>query len=71
MRAIDLPPAGELPWRTARLCDASECIRVAHFAGTIVLGDSKNPDGPVLTASRQEWTAFLARIKNGHWTTSG
>ncbi len=31
----------------------------------IVIGDSKNPDGPMLSYSRSEWVAFVEGIRQG------
>jgi len=31
----------------------------------IVIGDSKNPDGPSLSYSRAEWAAFVEGIRQG------
>jgi hypothetical protein len=33
----------------------------------ILLGDSKNPDGPVLSYTRAEWEAFVTGIKRGEF----
>jgi hypothetical protein len=30
----------------------------------VAVRDSKNPDGPILTFTRDEWRAFLNKIKN-------
>lgn len=56
---------GELNWRVALTCSGGECIRVASQGDEIVIGDSKNPNGPVLTYSRTEWHAFVGGIRQG------
>jgi Domain of unknown function (DUF397) len=38
---------------------------VAFHEGGVVLRDAKNPDGPVLHFTRQEWEAFVAGIEDG------
>ncbi|WP_433374862.1 DUF397 domain-containing protein [Streptosporangium sp. CA-115845] len=43
--------------------------KVERMAGTerlLLVRDSKNPDGPVLSFPPREWGAFLASIKGGH-----
>jgi len=59
--------AGELSWRTARQCDGGTCVRVAPYEGKILIGDSKNPDGPLFSSSRDEWNAFVARVRRGEF----
>ena len=56
---------GNLTWRVARDCDGGSCIRVAPSAGMILIGDSKNPDGLVLSYTRAEWDAFVRGIRRG------
>lgn len=34
----------------------------------LLVRDSKDPDGPVLALTPEEWDAFLASIKGGHLT---
>jgi hypothetical protein len=58
-------PSGELSWRVARLCNGGACVRVAANGDMVLVGDSKNPDGPVLSYSRPEWLAFVAGIRQG------
>lgn len=36
------------------------CVQVRLADGAVQVRDSKDPDGPVLTFTRDEWTAFLA-----------
>jgi uncharacterized protein DUF397 len=59
------PDQGALAWRIARNCNGGACIRVAPSGKMIVLGDSKNPDGPVLRYTRSEWGEFIAGVKHG------
>ena len=41
------------------------CVEVDHsLPGDIAVRDSKNPDGPVLIISRDEWASFIARIRS-------
>ena len=39
------------------------CVEVAHDPHVVAVRDSKNPDGPVLTFSRDEWASFLTRLR--------
>lgn len=59
------PTLSNLSWRVARNCNGGNCIRVAPRADMIVIGDSKNPDGPMLSYSRSEWVAFVEGIRQG------
>ena len=63
----DIPSSARaiLAWRVARDCDAGTCISVAPHQGMIVIGDTKNPDGPVLSYSHDEWFTFVQGIRQG------
>lgn len=39
------------------------CVEVADLPGMLLVRDSKDPDGPVLTFSRDAWTAFLDHLR--------
>ena len=54
-----------LAWRVARTCQGGSCVRVAYTGGTILIGDTKNPDGDVLTYTVSEWQEFVAGVKQG------
>jgi hypothetical protein len=56
---------GELNWRVARLCNGGSCVRVAPHGDTVVIGDTKNPDGPILSYSRAEFRDFVEGIRQG------
>jgi hypothetical protein len=56
---------GQLSWRTALQCNGGECVRVVPSGDMIVIGDTKNPNGPFLEYSRAEWKTFAEGIKQG------
>jgi hypothetical protein len=42
----------------------SNCVEVASsLPGVVAVRDSKNPDGPILTFSRDEWASFITRLR--------
>ena len=52
-------------WRVATSCAGGNCVQVAAIGDEIAVRDSKNPDGPVLMYSVEEWQAFLDGAKKG------
>ena len=54
----------QLSWRTAYQCNGGACIRVAADGDAVMIGSSQ-PNGPVLSYSRAEWTAFVEGIRQG------
>jgi len=65
MKSSNPPRGAELPWRIARSCDGGACVRVAPSGEMVVIGDSKNPDGPVLFYPAAAWNRFVRDVKNG------
>jgi len=64
--ALLIPPTlGNFSWHMARECDGANCIYVAPSEGPIVIGDSKNSDGPMLFYSRADWATFVEGIRQG------
>jgi Domain of unknown function (DUF397) len=39
------------------------CVEVANHAGAVAVRDSKNPHGPALIVSRDEWASFITRVR--------
>jgi predicted secreted Zn-dependent protease len=56
-------------WRKSSASDSGNCVEVAIKAGVILLRDSKDPAGPVLTFTESEWAAFLVGVRNGEFDT--
>jgi predicted secreted Zn-dependent protease len=54
-----------LAWRVARGCNGGECVRVAVNDGTVLIGDTKSPQGPVLSYTAAEWQAFVEGVQQG------
>ena len=43
------------------------CVEVAFVGEAIAVRDSKNPTGPTLIYTRDEWDAFLAGVRDGEF----
>ncbi len=59
------PISGDIAWQRSKSCGGDNCVQVATFGEGIILGDSKDPQGPFLRYSVSEWEDFLAGVKNG------
>jgi Domain of unknown function (DUF397) len=56
---------GDLRWKIARNCENGACVQVAASREMIIVGSTKNPGGPFLVCSRDDWQNLVSRIKNG------
>jgi hypothetical protein len=66
MSNIDSPvPDGH--WRTASKSAGGNCVQIARRNDVIMVGDSKNPGGPILSYTLAEWDAFLDGAKQGEF----
>lgn len=59
------PPIPSLSWLRSSRCDNGACVEVALHDGDVVVRDSKEPHGPLLRFSRQEWEAFVGGVRDG------
>ncbi len=41
------------------------CVEVGFVTAEVLMRDSKDPDGPVLHFTTDEWNAFVAGVKAG------
>jgi hypothetical protein len=64
--SVNRPEVGDLQWRKARASAGNgACVEVAPVSGQIVIRDSKDPEGPVLSYSPEAFQSFLATAKEG------
>ncbi|MDI5964848.1 DUF397 domain-containing protein [Streptantibioticus silvisoli] len=54
-----------LVYRKSSYSDPGDCVEVADNLPAVHVRDSKNPDGPALTFTREAWGTFLAEIPQG------
>jgi hypothetical protein len=47
------------------------CVEIADLGGAIGVRNSRDPDGPVLRFSIQEWQAFVGGARNGDFDAIG
>jgi hypothetical protein len=69
MTSFNRAVRAQLAWQTARRCDGGACVQVARYREMIVVGDTKNPDGPLLCYARDRWQEFLDNAKKGDFDT--
>ena len=63
--SVEPPAAGDIAWRDSRTCESGACVTVARQGDHVLIGNSRQPDGPVITYTRDEWREFLAGAKLG------
>jgi predicted secreted Zn-dependent protease len=54
-----------LTWHTALSCDGGACVQVAADRDIILIRNSRQPGGPLLEYTPQEWHEFVSGIKKG------
>lgn len=65
MRELDLSHA---VWRkSSRSGGNGNCVEVAQFDLAVAVRDSKDPEGPVLVFTPDEWRAFVGGAKDGEF----
>lgn len=61
-------------WRKSSLSGngGADCVEVAeNLPGIVAVRDSKNPSGPTLIFSPDDWRAFVGGVKGGEFDGLG
>jgi hypothetical protein len=53
-----------IAWRRSTKSASGNCVEVAVAGGSVLIRDSANPDGVVLSLSPAAWSAFLAHARS-------
>jgi predicted secreted Zn-dependent protease len=57
-----------LTWRkSTRSGAAGHCVEVANVPAAVLVRDSKDVDGPVLTFAAAQWSGFIAGVRAGEF----
>jgi hypothetical protein len=48
-------------------CADAACVEVARDQEVVLMRDSKDREGPVLTFTREQWTSFQAAVTAGEF----
>lgn len=57
-------------WQKSTFCGSGACVEVAEVGGQFLVRDGKNPAGPVLQFTSEEWDAFISGAAAGEFSTS-
>jgi hypothetical protein len=58
---------GPVVWHKSAESGANGCVEVAFIGNRVVVRDSKDRQGPVLTFTSMEWQTFLRGARNGEF----
>jgi hypothetical protein len=56
-----------LLWRKSSASGTSGCVEIAIIDRIVLMRDSRDPDGPWLSFSVQEWVVFLEAVRKGEF----
>jgi Domain of unknown function (DUF397) len=54
-------------WRKSTWSGNGDCVEVIFNTDSVLVRDSKDPAGPVLSFTFSEWAAFLAGVRDGEF----
>ena len=61
---MDSGSTGEPRWRKARRCDSGACVEIATRGEHVLVRESMDPDGTLISLSHDMWKEFVARVKH-------
>lgn len=56
-----------MKWIKSSYCSGGDCVETALHDGHVLVRDSRDPSGPQLRFTAEEWAAFLAGAKAGEF----
>jgi hypothetical protein len=59
------PGRTSIEWRKSESSVNGDCVEVAFVDQSVLVRNSKDRAGPVLSFTHSEWTAFLTGARNG------
>jgi hypothetical protein len=65
MQSYEAGRTAQPTWRKATFCASGECIEVSQQSGAILVRDSVQPHGTVLTYQASDWQTLVRSIKDG------
>lgn len=68
MTRTDRPDNDALTWLRPKMCTSSNCVEVALTSDHVLVRDGKNPEGPALRFTHEEWRAFRASVVAGQFS---
>lgn len=73
MRRLSLAEeTAQAPWvKSSFSTNPNGCLQIKRLSTHVVIGDTKNPDGPTLTVANAHWDDFLHAIRTGSTTVTG
>lgn len=54
-------------WQKSTASNSASCVEVAFVGQTVLVRNSREPSGPMLTFTLAEWAAFLTGARNGEF----
>jgi hypothetical protein len=63
------PDLSSTPWRKSSRSSPTSvnCVEVGRLPDRVLVRDSLDPDGPILSCSPDNWVAFLDQIRSGRF----
>jgi hypothetical protein len=68
---MSAPDLSRARWKKSSRSSANgQCVEVADLGDAVAVRDSKDPSGPVLVFTPDEWAAFVRGAKDGEFDRS-